>query len=147
MDANPSYVNMIGYTLEELLTMNINQLESALNQKQIDERINEMVSKGFARFESNHKKKNGEIINLDVNTFTMQVNEQFVVAAFVKDITEGKKAEKALKESEEKFSKAFESNLIGKAILDKEKKIIEVNEALANMVGFKRENMLGNTAE
>jgi len=147
LDANPSYVNMIGYTLEELLTMNINQLESALNQKQIDERINEMVSKGFARFESNHKKKNGEIINLDVNTFTMQVNEQFVVAAFVKDITEGKKAEKALKESEEKFSKAFESNLIGKAILDKEKKIIEVNEALANMVGFKRENMLGNTAE
>ena len=52
-----------------------------------------MVGKGFARFNSNHKKKNGEIIDLDVNTFAMQVNEQYVVAAFMKDITERKKVE------------------------------------------------------
>ena len=55
-----------------------------------------MVSKGFARFESNNKNKNGELINLDVNTFTMQINDKLVVAAFMKDITESKKAEKEL---------------------------------------------------
>lgn len=93
LDANPSYINMIGYTLDELLTMNINQLEVALNQTEIEERIEEMVREGFARFNSNHKKKNGEIVDLDVNTFTMQVNGQFVVAAFMKDITESIKVE------------------------------------------------------
>jgi PAS domain S-box-containing protein len=93
VDVNPSYVKMIGFDLKELLTMNINQLEVALNQSEIDERIKEMVRKGFARFNSNHKKKNGEIIDLDVSTFTMQINEQHLVAAFVKDITERKKAE------------------------------------------------------
>jgi PAS domain S-box-containing protein len=93
LDVNPSYVNMTGYSKDELLTMNINQLEVALNQTEIEERIKEMVNKGFARFNSNHQKKNGEIIDLDVNTFAMQVNEQHVVAAFVKDITEHNKAE------------------------------------------------------
>lgn len=97
LDINPSYINMIGYTQDELLSMNINQLEVALNKTEIEERIKEMISKGFARFNSNHKKKNGELIDLDVNTFTMQVNEQFVVAAFVKDITESKKTAKELK--------------------------------------------------
>src|SRR6056297_3424680 len=91
LDANPSYVNMIGYPLKELLTMNINQLEVALTQSEIEERIKEMVGKGFARFNSNHQKKNGEIIDLDVNTFVMQANNQQVVAAFVKDTTESKK--------------------------------------------------------
>ncbi|MGB5420103.1 PAS domain S-box protein [Algibacter sp.] len=147
LDVNPAYVNMIGYTQDELLTMNINQLEDALNQTEIEERINEMVSKGFARFNSNHKKKNGKLIDLDVSTFTMQVNEQPVVAAFVKDITESKKSEIVIKESIEKYSKAFNSNVIGKGILNKEKRIIEVNDTLANIVGFKRENMLGKTAE
>ena len=93
LDTNPSYVKMIGYNKDELLTMNINQLEVALNQTEIEERIKGMVGKGFARFNSNHKKKNGEIIDLDVNTFAMQVNEQYVVAAFMKDITERKKVE------------------------------------------------------
>lgn len=63
------------------------------------------------------------------------------------DITVRKKAEVVIKENEEKFSKAFQSNDIGKAILNQSKTIIEVNEALANIVGFKRENMLGKTAE
>ncbi|MBP0905683.1 PAS domain S-box protein [Mariniflexile gromovii] len=69
------------------------------------------------------------------------------IFSLVHDITGRVTMEMSLKESEEKFSKAFKSNVIGKAILNKEKKIVEVNEALANMVGFKRENMLNKTAE
>ncbi|WP_452232431.1 PAS domain S-box protein [Lacinutrix sp. MEBiC02595] len=69
------------------------------------------------------------------------------VLSLVQDITEHIEAEDNVKEIAEKFSKAFDSNVIGKAILNKEKTIVEVNEALANIVGFEREEMLGNTAE
>ncbi|GGG43895.1 hypothetical protein GCM10010976_14350 [Bizionia arctica] len=78
--------------------------------------------------------------------FIDSTGNKFLIGV-IRDITEQKKAEVALKESEEKFSKAFESNVIGTAILNKEKKIIEINEVLTNIVGFKRENMLGKTAE
>jgi PAS domain S-box-containing protein len=78
--------------------------------------------------------------------FTDANGNRFLIGV-IRDITDRKMAEIELKESVEKFSKAFKSNVIGKAILNQEKRIIEVNDALATIVGFKRENMLGKTAE
>ncbi|MCX7550897.1 PAS domain-containing hybrid sensor histidine kinase/response regulator [Xanthomarina sp. F2636L] len=86
------------------------------------------------------------IVSTKKTRFIDDSGNKFLIGV-VRDITARKKAEITIKESEEKFSKAFKSNVIGKAILNKEKKIIEVNEALANIVGIKRENMLEKTAE
>ena len=85
------------------------------------------------------------IVSTKKTRFVDSSGNKFLIGV-IRDITERKNAAIELKESEEKFSKAFDSNVIGKAILNKEKTIIEVNEALANIVGFKRENMLGKTA-
>ena len=74
------------------------------------------------------KDKNGEII-LGV-----------VIAA---DITERKKAEELLKESEEKYSKAFYSNPAGIVITTLKGEVIEVNDAYANITEYKREELLG----
>ncbi|AUC82460.1 PAS domain S-box protein [Lacinutrix sp. Bg11-31] len=82
---------------------------------------------------------------VSVELIEIQGVPHFLSAAI--DITDKENAEIALKENEEKFSKAFNSHAIGKAILNKEKKIIEVNEVLAGIVGFKREDLLGNIAE
>ena len=108
----------------------------------------------------NGKVKNNKIINRN-NTKTGKViycqwynsvlqspNGQIeTVLSLVQEVTERIESEEKIKESEEKFSKAFESKVIGIAILNKEKKIIEINEAFTNIVEFKRENMLGKTAE
>ncbi len=74
------------------------------------------------------KDKNGKII-LGV-----------VIAA---DITERKKAEELLKESEEKYSKAFYSNPAGIVITTLKGEVIEVNDAYANITEYKREELLG----
>lgn len=89
--------------------------------------------------------KDKRIISTKKTRFIDDYGHKFLIGV-IRDITDRKNAEKELKESEEKFSKAFETNVIGKAVLNKEKRIIEVNAALANIVGFKRENMLGKTA-
>lgn len=90
--------------------------------------------------------KETQIISTKKTRYIDDNGNTFLIGV-IRDITARKKAEIALKENEEKFSKAFESNVIGKAILNKEKQIIAVNEALSNIVGFKKENMLGKTAE
>ena len=145
LDVNPSYVNMIGYAHEELLTMNINQLEVALNQTKIEVRIKEMVGKGFARFNSNHQKKNGELIDLDVNTFVMHLNEQNVVAAFMKDITETKKTEIELEKhrnnleelikirTEEVDSKNAELQRMNKLFVGRELRMKELKNIIKEM--------------
>ena len=90
-------------------------------------------------------KKETRTISTKKTRYIDSSGNKFIIGV-IRDITERKKSELALKENEEKYSKAFDSNVIGKAILNKDKKIIEVNEALANIVGFERAYMLGKTA-
>ncbi len=56
--------------------------------------------------------------------------------AYIRDITERKKFEKELKESEEKFRNLFERVRHGLFISSKEGKFIDCNQALLEMVGY-----------
>jgi PAS domain S-box-containing protein len=63
------------------------------------------------------------------------------------DITELKKSEHALRESEEKFSRAFFGNPGFMFITEAENgRFIEVNEAYCELTGYSREEMLGRTS-
>ena len=64
--------------------------------------------------------------------------------AYIRDITERKKFEKELKESEEKYRNLFERVRHGLFISSKEGKFIDCNPALLEMVGYKnKEGFLG----
>jgi PAS domain S-box-containing protein len=65
-----------------------------------------------------------------------------VIAA---DISARKKAEELLMENEEKFAKAFYSNPAGMAITTINGEIIEVNNAYANITGYKQKELLGKS--
>ncbi len=69
----------------------------------------------------------------------------FVAAA--RDITERKRAEEALRESEEKLRTMFESTSDGILVTDPTLSIIQTNEAAARMLGFaSKEAMVGQSA-
>jgi len=75
------------------------QAEESLRQS--EERIPQMVSQGKLRFETRHRAKDGHLIDLDVSVSILKNdNKPPLVAAFVRDITERKRAEEALRESE-----------------------------------------------
>ena len=55
------------------------------------------------------------------------------------DVTEGKRAERALRESEAKIRRLVDANIIGIFIWDLDGRIIEANDAFLRMVGYDRE--------
>jgi PAS domain S-box-containing protein len=62
------------------------------------------------------------------------------------DITERKRAEDALHESEEKYAKAFQSSPFSLTLTRvKDGKIIEVNDAFTSVLGFTREEAIANS--
>jgi PAS domain S-box-containing protein len=73
--------------------------------------------------------------------------ETFGIAVFGKDITESKRAEEKIKESEEKFRKAFEilpyACYIGTL---EEGIVVEVNDEFVNMFGYPRDECVGKTS-
>lgn len=92
IEVNPAYCKMTGYRKEELLNKNINELEAALSPGAIEKRIAEMLEKKSIQFETRHRRKDGILIDLEVSISIMSFDEQPLVAAFVRDITERKKA-------------------------------------------------------
>src|SRR4029077_8344863 len=63
----------------------------------------------------------------------------------IRDITSRKMMEEALKKSEDKFSKAFQSNPTAITIADLTRKsFLEVNEAFEEMTGYRRDDVVGH---
>ena len=146
LEVNDSYCTMTGYTQEELLKMSITDIEAIENPEQTAQRIKKIVAQGSDRFETQHKRKDGKTIDIEisVNYHNAGEGQMFV---FVRDITEHKAAEKAIQESEEKFSKAFHASPGSFSISRlSDGKFIEVNESFLRDKGYTREEIIGRSS-
>src|SRR5579872_434132 len=66
-------------------------------------------------------------------------------AKVVRDLTERKQAEEALRASKERFQRYFELGLIGMAMTSPTKEILEVNDELCRILGYERSELLKKT--
>ncbi|GAA4230511.1 hypothetical protein GCM10022291_00860 [Postechiella marina] len=67
------------------------------------------------------------------------------IFSLVQDITERTEYEKNLKESEDKLSKIFQSNIIGFSIINSNQVRVDVNETMAKMLETTREHLIGKS--
>lgn len=81
----------------------------------------------------------------DVRPWYTNTNEVGGVLMFTANITERKRVENLLKFSEERFRGAFESAVIGMAILDTDGNWIKVNSGLCLMLGYDEQEILSMT--
>ncbi|MDP2694666.1 MAG: PAS domain S-box protein [Gallionella sp.] len=98
--ANEAYAKMSGYTVDELLNMHISQLE--VNEKSAEEVAAhgaKIIAQGYDRFETRHRRKDGQEIDVEVSARYMPESQLFF--AFLRDITEHKRAERELRELNE----------------------------------------------
>lgn len=92
--------------------------------------------------------KEGRRINIfsTVNAIRNEKGEISGIVAINRDVTFQKESERKVKESEEKFNKAFQASPAGIAITRlSDLKIIEVNESFLRITGYSREEIIGHT--
>jgi PAS domain S-box-containing protein len=97
------------------------------------------------RYETTRLRKDGSriIISLTLSAIHDVEGRIVGIASVARDITEGKQAEKMLKESEEKFHLLFERSADGNLILDNGR-FIDCNEVALRIAGFTvKEQLIG----
>jgi PAS domain S-box-containing protein len=147
--ANPSLVKMLGYSSF-----------SEIAQRNLEE---EGFEPGYERAEFQHRlATEGEIKGLeaswtrkDRSTILVRESAKAIRDAegktayyegTVEDITKRRRAEEALRQSEEKFSKAFrESPLVVALTRMRDHRYLDVSESFEQWIGWRREEVIGRT--
>ena len=96
---NPSYCETSGRSSAELVGMNIREWEIELSPNDVTQRIAEFQRCGRMRFETRHRHKSGGEVDLLVSVALVSRAGTSLVAAFLRDITKEKTAERALSAS------------------------------------------------
>jgi PAS domain S-box-containing protein len=102
LEVNEAYCRMSGYSARELLAMSIPDLEAGGTANYTATRIQKIMAQGEDRFESRHRRKDGSVFDVEVCVQYRPAGGGRLVA-FLRDVTGRKRAEEALRESEERL--------------------------------------------
>ena len=107
LSANPAAVRMHGYSIEELLSMRIQDLDLPNDAADLPDRMRRLRAGESLTFEVAHRRKDGTTFAVEVLASAVEIGTEWLVLAFDRDITERKQAEVAIRESEARLRVAL----------------------------------------
>ena len=149
---NESTCRLSGYGKDELLKMRIQDLSSPEQAKLIESRIKDLREKGEVAFEATNVRKDKSTVPIEVHARVIELGGKKLSLSVVRDITEHKKAEEALRKSEEEYRSLFSNMIDGFAycrmIFDEAGKpvdfvYLQINDAFERITGLKRDEIVG----
>lgn len=153
LDVNPAYSKLIGYSRSELLKMNMKDVEALENSRNLIKHIQKVKQLGRDRFETRQRRKNGQIVDIEVVAKYMG-DEDERIFVFAHNITRRKRNEEAIKLSEERYRSLFNSMTEGFILLETvcdaagkivDLKFLEANPAFEATSDLKREGIVSKT--
>jgi PAS domain S-box-containing protein len=148
LSVNELPVKLLGYSREELLNKPMRDFLLPEARTQFDESLVKIKKDGFVKGSMVVLTKTGERRIWEYhNTLRTDGVSTPIVRGIAHDITEQRRMQKALRLSEEKFSKAFHLSPVAKAIVTlADGKLLDVNAAFEKQFGYSREEAIGRTA-
>ena len=141
---NQAYAEMHGLTEEEMVGMPLVDVFVPESRQYLAEQIQLSHKKGHHTYEAMHIRKDGSQfpVQVDVSTVKNKEGEIDYRVVNVMDITERKRIEESLAQSEEKYRTYIEHSPIGIYVVDRSGRYKDVNPAACKLVGYTREELL-----
>jgi len=146
IEVNNEFCNIVGYNEKELIGNTTQMLyESEAERERVrDELYTSLWVKGFTCVETRHLRKDGEVRDIVLRAAPVLPSDaSAAVVVAIEDITERKRAETALKESEKKYRQIYDNilDVYYEASLDGV--ILEISPSIENFSKYKREELIG----
>lgn len=141
--ANPAACRMFGCSEEEICRLGRNGLVVA--DEKLEKAIAARKKHGSLTAEITMKRKNGDTFPADVSSVVFKTEDgQARTSMVIRDVTEQRRAEAELRESEERYRGLFEDSKDMIIITTPDGKFLDVNDTGVKLLGYdSREEMLG----
>jgi len=146
IEANEAALNAYGYAREELLSRTIYDLRAEETLPQTDKQMATASEKGIL-FETAHRRKDGSTFPVEVSSQSAVINGEEILLSVIRDITERKRFEDALKESERRFREMLEKARLVAVTVDLTGKVTFINDFSLRLTGWSRNEMVGKDFE
>lgn len=98
-----SFASMLGYSRDEIYKLSIFDIDTHLTKSKIEENIESLKTQKII-FETKHTKKDGTLIDVEINAKTILLNKKPYIYSVSRDITQRKKHEANLIRTKEHFA-------------------------------------------
>jgi diguanylate cyclase (GGDEF)-like protein/PAS domain S-box-containing protein len=145
ININPRFTELFGYTLEEMIGKKIDEgMIYPTNKIKEGKILTQKAYNGFSDYETVRKKKDGTLVPVTISSAPVIIDKKpYGTIALYKDITERKKAEETLQESQQEFASLFKSNSEALVYTDEKGTILNINSHFIELFGYSLEEIKG----
>jgi PAS domain S-box-containing protein len=135
LEANPAFQKMFGYDAEELKGMTLYKLVPQ-DPEGVDRNVARALERGHLLVgERVYRRKDGSRIDVEVSGSVISYGGKEVICSVVRDATDRKRAEEALRASEARFRSLVEQSPLSVQILSPDGRTLRVNRAWEKLWG------------
>ncbi len=148
LEANEAAYSQLGYTLEEFFKLNLNQI---IPENDVNLILYELVEKAQEQslpklnLETEHFTNNQACIPVEIHSRAITYRGKKVILNVARDVSKRTEAQKALRESEERYRSVVENSRDGIVILGKNLNILFANEVFSEIIGCPRAEIEGQS--
>ena len=147
IEINEVCLQMLGYSREEMLTKTPFDITTDYFNPPLEKILKDQKTTGAARFETEHRRKDGSIVPVELNSHVTTIQGKKVILGVARDITERKLAEEALIRSERLYHTLAESSPDMIFLVDNEGVIEYINPQAAKVFRYTPADLIGKRTD
>jgi len=143
IDVNQRACDSLGYSRQELLALGVGDIDAISRLEIFRSAWKSAQGGGAVTREGVHRRKDGTTFPIEVRASVFDFGGDQMMLALARDITERKRIEEALRESEARKAAIVETALDCIITMDHEGKVLEWNPAAEGTFGYSRAETMG----
>jgi PAS domain S-box-containing protein len=140
---NDAAVEVMGYSREEFRSIGLTGIDSNLDPEEIKGLVGGMPADEVQVFETVHTTKDGKKIPVEISSSLVTYQGKQAILSIARNITERKRAEETLRQSEERYRTVFENTGTAMCIIEEDTTLSMVNRRFEELSGYSWEKLEG----